>query len=230
MSTIKLKGPGLNDFFAEEMVKTHGAAYARAHSCGEMLEAVERVIAAQQASRPAVAGSPDALVNQCREIAEDLHSTAGTNRTSTALSLAADEIDRQYRVILALQADKNQLILSGAKADQRATEADERAAVWERTAGEYHKGLEYYRGLVTRCGELFGEAAKTADDGTVQMEVLRAKVPELVAGAVAVLRQVVEWNRKYPSQRIFSHSEVLVIAREMDVINDRAKKALGDEK
>ena len=45
MATIKLKGPGLNDWFAEQLVKDHGQEGARAKCCGPALAAVERVIA-----------------------------------------------------------------------------------------------------------------------------------------------------------------------------------------
>lgn len=45
VSKIHLKGPGLNNFFAEEMVALYGAEGARERSSGEMLAAVERVIA-----------------------------------------------------------------------------------------------------------------------------------------------------------------------------------------
>ena len=49
MATIKLKGPGLNDWFAEQLVKDHGPDGARAKCCGPALEAVERVIARMEA-------------------------------------------------------------------------------------------------------------------------------------------------------------------------------------
>lgn len=42
-----------------------------------------------------------------------------------------------------------------------------------------------------------------------------------------VVRQVVEWNQKYPSGRIFSHSEIIRIAGEMEVINQLAIVALA---
>lgn len=45
MATIKLKGPGLNDWFAEQLVKDHGPDAARSKCCGPALAAVERVIA-----------------------------------------------------------------------------------------------------------------------------------------------------------------------------------------
>lgn len=45
---------------------------------------------------------------------------------------------------------------------------------------------------------------------------------------LAVVKKVVEWNRKYPSSRVFSHSEIVAIAKEMDEINDAALEALGE--
>lgn len=44
MSTIHLKGPGLNDYFAERTVIEFGPEAARKKSSGPMLEAVERAI------------------------------------------------------------------------------------------------------------------------------------------------------------------------------------------
>lgn len=45
MSTVKLTGPGLNCWFAEQLVKDHGPEGARERCAGPMLEAVEAVIA-----------------------------------------------------------------------------------------------------------------------------------------------------------------------------------------
>jgi hypothetical protein len=39
---------------------------------------------------------------------------------------------------------------------------------------------EFYHSIVVQIGEMFGEAAKTSDDGSVQQDVLALKVPELV--------------------------------------------------
>lgn len=50
MATIKLKGPGLNDWFAEQLVKDHGPDAARAKCCGPALASVERVIARMEAA------------------------------------------------------------------------------------------------------------------------------------------------------------------------------------
>lgn len=51
---------------------------------------------------------------------------------------------------------------------------------WEQTAAQYASNAEYYRGLVVRCGEAIGPAAKTTDAGEFVPDVLCAKVPELV--------------------------------------------------
>lgn len=48
MPTIHLKGPGLNNWFAEQLVRDHGHEAAREGTCGPMREAVERVIEQQQ--------------------------------------------------------------------------------------------------------------------------------------------------------------------------------------
>ncbi len=63
---------------------------------------------------------------------------------------------------------------------------------WEETAAQHCRNEFYYRGLVVAIGELFGIEAKTCDDGSVQEDVLCAKVPELCAelkARVAVLTE-----------------------------------------
>jgi len=54
------------------------------------------------------------------------------------------------------------------------------ATRWCDTAAQHCRNEEYYRGLVVKIGELFGEAAYISDDGSRQEDVLCAKVPELV--------------------------------------------------
>lgn len=51
---------------------------------------------------------------------------------------------------------------------------------WERSAADFHRNAEFYRGIVRRIGDTFGIAARTSDDGSVQDDVLALKVPELV--------------------------------------------------
>ena len=51
MPTIHLKGPGLNNWFAEQLVRDKGPEGARERTSGNMREAVEHVIAQQQCDR-----------------------------------------------------------------------------------------------------------------------------------------------------------------------------------
>lgn len=52
---------------------------------------------------------------------------------------------------------------------------------WEEDAARHCRNEEYYRGLVQRCGKVFGAAAYECDDGkSVSQDILCAKVPELV--------------------------------------------------
>lgn len=59
----------------------------------------------------------------------------------------------------------------------------ERAA-WQNTAEQAQRNTEFYHGIVGQIGEMFGPAAKTANDGTVGDSVLALKVPELVAALI----------------------------------------------
>lgn len=48
------------------------------------------------------------------------------------------------------------------------------------TAAQFSRNADYYRDLVVQIGEMFGSVAYISDDGSVQNDVLCAKVPELV--------------------------------------------------
>lgn len=65
-------------------------------------------------------------------------------------------------------------------------QAERCIAGWMDTAAQYSRNEEFYRGIVTRIGDLFGEAARTSDDGSIQDSVLALKVPELVKKALEV--------------------------------------------
>lgn len=52
---------------------------------------------------------------------------------------------------------------------------------WEESTRFHLNNEMFYRGIVSQIGEMFGVAAKTSDDGSVQQDVLALKVPELVA-------------------------------------------------
>lgn len=56
---------------------------------------------------------------------------------------------------------------------------------WCESAAAHLRNEEYYRGLVTKIGEMLGPEAYISDDGSVQQDVLCAKVPDLVAKLVA---------------------------------------------
>lgn len=56
---------------------------------------------------------------------------------------------------------------------------------WCESAAQHLRNEEFYRGIVTQIGEMFGDAAKTSDDGTLQDSVLALRVPELVATALS---------------------------------------------
>jgi len=51
---------------------------------------------------------------------------------------------------------------------------------WQDCAAIMSRNADFYQGIVRQIGELFGEEARTSDDGSVQEGVLALKVPELV--------------------------------------------------
>lgn len=57
-------------------------------------------------------------------------------------------------------------------------------AAWRAMAAEMSRNADFYKGIVTQVGDLFGVAARTSDDGSIQGGVLALKVPELVAAAL----------------------------------------------
>lgn len=52
MATVHLKGRGLNDWIAEQLVRDHGPQEALVRTSGPMRKAVERVIAANNGEWP----------------------------------------------------------------------------------------------------------------------------------------------------------------------------------
>ncbi len=76
----------------------------------------------------------------------------------------------------------------------------------------------YYRGLVTQIGELFGVESRISDDGSVQDDVLCAKVPELVQRYairwIPVTERLPELDRMaYGDGRYGWSREVLVLCK-----------------
>ena len=62
-------------------------------------------------------------------------------------------------------------------------EANRQRDAWIKTAAQHHRNEIYYRGLVDQIGVHCGVEARTQDDGNIlpEGEILRAKVPEIVA-------------------------------------------------
>lgn len=71
------------------------------------------------------------------------------------------------------------------------------------------KGCEYFRGQLRKCGEHIGIEAYTSDDGSVQQDVLAAKVPELVAAMVETLKFVERWAVHHGSHPRITPQEAL---------------------
>ncbi len=60
----------------------------------------------------------------------------------------------------------------------------QRLAAWIDTAKQSQRNADFYRSLLDDCAQHFGQAAFTADDGTVMDDPIRSKLPELVASLV----------------------------------------------
>ena len=61
---------------------------------------------------------------------------------------------------------------------------------WIETAASAYRDVEFYQSIVRQIGEMFGQEAKTSDDGSIQQDVLALKVPELVATALKAMQWV----------------------------------------
>src|SRR5687768_8912851 len=86
-------------------------------------------------------------------------------------------------------------------------------ACWNEHDGLVHDNAQLYQSLQ---GEMQGrlKAEKERDE------------------LVKALRKVVDWNDKYPSNRVFSHSAIVRIAKERDEISNETRAILAryDEK
>jgi hypothetical protein len=59
-------------------------------------------------------------------------------------------------------------------------------SAWKETARQHCQNEEYYRGLLDEIGNILGPEAFISDDGSVQQDVVRAKLPELVRSRLSV--------------------------------------------
>lgn len=67
---------------------------------------------------------------------------------------------------------------------------------WVETAWRHLRNESYYRTLLVRIGLLFGDKAYISDDGSVQQDVLVAKVPELVEQELKTKERDLENERR----------------------------------
>ncbi len=78
---------------------------------------------------------------------------------------------------------------SGIEMDTRLAEAfAKRLLLWMSLAEQRARNSDFYQNIVIEIGAMFGNAAKTSDDGAIQETVLALKVPELVGQALNELR------------------------------------------
>lgn len=79
---------------------------------------------------------------------------------------------------------------SGIEMDTRLAEAfAKRLLLWISTGEQYAINADFYRNIVIEIGEMFGDTAKTSDDGSLQGDILALKVPELVSEVLEELKQ-----------------------------------------
>ena len=55
-----------------------------------------------------------------------------------------------------------------------------RIAFWMESSAQNQRNTDYYRGLLERCGRAIGTRAYIQDDGWTTLEVLCAKIPEII--------------------------------------------------
>ena len=72
------------------------------------------------------------------------------------------------------------LRLGHRKLKSRGRELEAEKEAWKETAAQHLRNENYYRGLVQETGKHFGADAYISDDGSIQQDILCAKVPDLV--------------------------------------------------
>lgn len=100
---------------------------------------------------------------------------------------------------------------SGIEMDVRLAEAFAQILEnWLRTAAQMSRDCDYYRDLVRQIGRTIGKEAYVSDDGSVQDEVLCAKVPELVQHLVNVKCDCTTETSPDGSSRTFCGSDQMM--------------------
>ena len=68
--------------------------------------------------------------------------------------------------------------------DTAAVKITQVLANWIESYAQERDNCEFHHNIVIQIGEMFGQAAKTSDDGSIQEDVLALKVPELVEALI----------------------------------------------
>lgn len=94
-----------------------------------------------------------------------------------------------YRDVMDLAKEAIDLLVKG-EAFNPEPQPGSGQAGWVDMARTFSKNAEFYQGLVTQTGDLFGQEARRCDDGTLSNGVLALKVPELVKKLIAENKQL----------------------------------------
>lgn len=97
---------------------------------------------------------------------------------------------REFKPVPSSQGDAVTTEESAAQTALFAKERERQA--WEETAAQFSRNADYYRGLLDKIGETYGECAHIADDGIRSEDILRAKLPELAVSFSRVAAQMAE--------------------------------------
>ncbi len=81
-------------------------------------------------------------------------------------------------------------------------------------------------GCTTQSAEEVEEAAERLDTLTITIRGMEIERSDMLSA----LEKFIQWNKRYPSSRIFSHSEILAIAKELDLIATEAEEAVAKAK
>ena len=130
---------------------------ARFESMCELVDKTQKELIEVQAER-------DFSQKQCMQIAGTLSATQDIARTTND------------RLELLLDDEKKKVELVKEQRDSAQRERDG----WREDAERGMRNQEYYRGLLVKIGDMFGDEARRDDTGAVGEDVICCKVPELV--------------------------------------------------
>lgn len=72
---------------------------------------------------------------------------------------------------------------------------------WQQMAFAFHNNYEYYVSLLDKIGKSFGKISYISDDGSIQQDIIRAKLPELV-------KQLIKENKKLKKEAKMSKTSI----------------------